>query len=132
MYCNIANDFGQLIDPEENSIGYLAVLHTLLEAAPPSPPIDPALLDAILNFILKFNALQVRHAGAWLLSLLERIADGNLFSVGPPQQALFLRQCADPLVASGSCRTPWDGNPENRPRRLCADFNALTHGKDGV
>jgi hypothetical protein len=84
---------GQIIDPEENSIGYLAVLHHLLHAAPSSPPINPVLLDAILNFILKFDALQVRHAGAWLLNLLECIADGKLFTVGAPRHALLETRC---------------------------------------
>jgi len=93
----------QIIDPEENSIGYLAVLHHLLHAAPSSPPINPVLLDAILNFILKFDALQVRHAGAWLLNLLECIADGKLFT---PQVAVeLLARAILKLDPSGSVMT---------------------------
>lgn len=76
----------QLLDPSTNSIGYLAVLDILLSTLDPSSlsssAIDRgAVLDATFNFILKFEQLQVRYVGSWLLQLLERIGTGTLFSV---------------------------------------------------
>lgn len=39
------------------------------------------LLNKTLNFLLKFDAYQVRYVGPSLLGLLERVASGTLFSV---------------------------------------------------
>lgn len=70
----------ELVDPSVNSIAYLAILHTIVLSGPPSAADQPRLLDAILNFIINFDPVQVRFVGHWLQSLLERIAAGNLFS----------------------------------------------------
>lgn len=64
-----------------NSIAYLAIIHTLLQAGPPPFSEQERILDSILKFIISFDSIQIRYVGSMLAALLERIAAGNLFPV---------------------------------------------------
>ncbi|CAI6100206.1 unnamed protein product [Clonostachys chloroleuca] len=76
--------FLKLLDPAKNSIGYLFVLNTILNASEPRIG-RPSLLDAIVVFLLSFDPIQVRYVGNYLLPLLEAVGTGKLF---PPQVAV--------------------------------------------
>ncbi|KYK60290.1 hypothetical protein DCS_01427 [Drechmeria coniospora] len=69
------------IDAADNSLGYLTILDILLEDASSTPGITrDELLDRILEFLLKFDPIQVRYMMAQFLSLLARVSNGNYFS----------------------------------------------------
>ncbi|KAM0254729.1 hypothetical protein ACHAQJ_006511 [Trichoderma viride] len=68
----------KLVDPATNSIGYLAIIDVLLRGSiPPSPP-RSILLDKTLQFLLKFDPIQIRYVGALFRTLLEDL--GSFFS----------------------------------------------------
>lgn len=69
----------QLVDPATNTIGYLAIIDVLLRGSiPPSVP-RQILLDSTLQFLLKFDPIQIRYVGSLFRALLEDL--GGLFSV---------------------------------------------------
>lgn len=74
-------DFAQLVNPSVNSIASLVILNTILHAgAPPASDLN-RLRELIIDFIVGFDPILARYVGNSLLSLLERIATGNLFPV---------------------------------------------------
>ncbi|KAH7011658.1 hypothetical protein EDB80DRAFT_397851 [Ilyonectria destructans] len=80
----IAANVGQILaklDPAENSIAFLAILHASLDPRHPPAGIDrTALLDETLRFLLNFEPLQIRYSGLSFRKLLETIAAGQVFS----------------------------------------------------
>jgi COP9 signalosome complex subunit 3 len=72
----------QLVDPATNSIGYLAIIDTLLRGSIPPSVSRQLLLDSTLQFLLKFDPIQIRYVGALFRTLLEDL--GGLFSVRGP------------------------------------------------
>ncbi|KFG83809.1 COP9 signalosome complex subunit 3 [Metarhizium anisopliae] len=82
----------ETLDPAVHSIGYLVVLDILLQLADPATPISQAtLLDKVVEFVLHFDAIQIRYYGHSMLSLLEKIGSGRLF---PPATAVALLSSA--------------------------------------
>ncbi|KAG8418030.1 hypothetical protein J3459_006419 [Metarhizium acridum] len=82
----------ETLDPAAHSIGYLVVLDILLQLADPATPISQAtLLDKVVEFVLHFDAIQIRYYGQSMLSLLEKIGSGRLF---PPAAAVTLLSTA--------------------------------------
>lgn len=58
------------------------MLEILLSAAETDLPISrDALLDRALEFLMKFDPVQIRYAGQGMLALLTRVGSGQLFSV---------------------------------------------------
>ncbi|VUC22645.1 unnamed protein product [Clonostachys rosea] len=74
----------KLIDPAKNSIGYLFVLNTLVNATELRIG-RSSLLDAIIVILLSFDPIQVRYVGNLLLHLLEAVGTAKLF---PPRVAV--------------------------------------------
>ncbi|GAO17120.1 hypothetical protein UVI_02026530 [Ustilaginoidea virens] len=66
----------KILDPAQHSIGYLHVLDILLSPSNSAPlPISSnVLLDKIVDFLLKFDHIQVRYVGPEMLALMERVA----------------------------------------------------------
>lgn len=77
----------QKLDPAVNTIGYINLL-VLLNT---STNMKPALLDANLEFLLKFDPVQIRYVGDQFLSMAETILNGSMF----PVRALILRSRLD-------------------------------------
>ncbi|POS74600.1 hypothetical protein DHEL01_v207007 [Diaporthe helianthi] len=65
----------QLLDPAVNSISYLAVFNTLSESA--SFPANVR-LRALVQFLLTFDARQIRYVGSHLTTWLDKVASGTL------------------------------------------------------
>ncbi|PNP43844.1 hypothetical protein TGAMA5MH_04126 [Trichoderma gamsii] len=68
----------QLVDPATNSIGYLAIIDTLLRGSIPPSVSRQLLLDSTLLFLLKFDPIQIRYVGSLFRALLEDLS--SLFS----------------------------------------------------
>lgn len=84
----------QTLDPALNSIAFL----TLLDLVQSAPDATDLLLDQTLDFLLHFDACQVRYVGASFLELLDRVGTGVLFPVRqrplPLLSPLSIRRCA--------------------------------------
>ncbi|KAG8158423.1 hypothetical protein KVR01_011545 [Diaporthe batatas] len=65
----------QLLDPAVNSISYLAVFNTVSESATFPPE---ARLEALVTFLLTFDARQIRYVGSHLTTWLDKVASGTL------------------------------------------------------
>lgn len=69
------------LDPSVHSISYLFVLQILSESIGSGLEISSKLpLDKIVAFLYSFDPIQIRYVGQSLLSLLEKIGSGQLFS----------------------------------------------------
>ncbi|RFU77977.1 cop9 signalosome complex subunit 3 [Trichoderma arundinaceum] len=68
----------QVVDPATNSIAYLSIIDILLRG--PIPPSTPRslVLNETVQFLLKFDPIQIRYVGALFRSLLEDL--GSFFS----------------------------------------------------
>ncbi|KAJ3491953.1 hypothetical protein NLG97_g5497 [Lecanicillium saksenae] len=70
----------ELIDPAQNSIGYLYVLDLVFNSTSALGKIDKRmLLDKIVRFFTHFDPVQIRYVGATFRSLLDRVATGPMF-----------------------------------------------------
>ncbi|KAK9782503.1 hypothetical protein SCAR479_00846 [Seiridium cardinale] len=72
-----------LLDPSLNSLSCLAILYNLL--IPNISGDKEFLSEKLVVFLLSFDAIQVRYAGAHLLQLLQLVAKGQLL---PPSVAV--------------------------------------------
>ncbi|KAG6017583.1 hypothetical protein E4U41_004177 [Claviceps citrina] len=76
-----AKEILESLEPSLHSISYLFVLQTLTESMNSDAQVSfKLLLDSIVEFLLRFDPLQIRYAGQSLRGLLQRIASGMLFS----------------------------------------------------
>lgn len=72
-----------MIDPVQNSIGYLFVIDLVFGFAANGGSIDkPALLDKIVHLLTHFDPVQIRYVGGTFRTLLDKVVTGNLFPVG--------------------------------------------------
>ncbi|KAG5923647.1 hypothetical protein E4U42_004893 [Claviceps africana] len=77
------------INPSLHSISYLFVLRTLVESSNSDPQVPlKLLLDAIVEFLLNFDPLQIRYVGQSLRILLEKVGSGQLFSASAAVELL--------------------------------------------
>ncbi|KAI3398200.1 hypothetical protein diail_9677 [Diaporthe ilicicola] len=65
----------KLLDPAVNSISYLAVFNTLSETTSFS---SEQRLEALVTFLLTFDARQIRYVGNHLTTWLDKVASGTL------------------------------------------------------
>ncbi|KAK8126664.1 uncharacterized protein PG998_002423 [Apiospora kogelbergensis] len=73
----------ELIDPEVNSLSYMAVLHTLLLPNVTGP--REVILEKLVKFLLGFDPRQIRYAGSHLLEILTLVCGGSIL---PPSVAV--------------------------------------------
>ncbi|KAK2597459.1 hypothetical protein QQS21_005929 [Conoideocrella luteorostrata] len=80
------------IDPSVHSIGFIFILQIISEPTNAAlSATHQVLLDGMLDFLLKFDPVQVRYVGQHLLSLLNQVATGQVF---PPSVAVKLLSTA--------------------------------------
>ncbi|KAL1860485.1 hypothetical protein VTK73DRAFT_7298 [Phialemonium thermophilum] len=73
-----ANQLLHHVDPALNSISYLVLLRSLLEAHPEAADVSDDLRQAIVVFLLRFDPIQIRYAGSEFSSLLTVVESGTL------------------------------------------------------
>ncbi|KAK8050632.1 hypothetical protein PG994_012362 [Apiospora phragmitis] len=73
----------ELIDPDLNSLSYVAVLHSLLLPNLVGP--REFILDKLVRFLLGFDPRQLRYAGSHLLEIMTAVCSGSLL---PPSVAV--------------------------------------------
>ncbi|KAJ6783345.1 hypothetical protein PWT90_04344 [Aphanocladium album] len=78
----------ELLDPAQNSIGYIYVLDLVFSSASALGKIDKRMfLDKIVRFLTHFDPVQIRYVGATFRSILDRVANGTML---PPAVAVEL------------------------------------------
>ena len=75
----------QLLNPAVNSLSYLAVLHTLLLPSPATSVPREFLLEKLVEFMLRFDAIQIRYAGSHLQDVFAAVGNGQLLPVSRAQ-----------------------------------------------
>ncbi|KAK6841338.1 hypothetical protein PG989_010109 [Apiospora arundinis] len=73
----------ELVDPEVNSLSYIAVLHSLLFPNVVGP--REVVLEKLVQFLMGFDPRQLRYAGSHLLEILNLVCGGSIL---PPSVAV--------------------------------------------
>ncbi|KAK8021516.1 hypothetical protein PG990_006654 [Apiospora arundinis] len=69
----------ELVDPEVNSLSYIAVLHSLLFPNVVGP--REVVLEKLVQFLMGFDPRQLRYAGSHLLEILNLVCGGSILPV---------------------------------------------------
>ncbi|KAL7824089.1 hypothetical protein V8C26DRAFT_384825 [Trichoderma gracile] len=64
----------QLVDPSTNTIGYFAIIDTLLRGPTPASTPRELVLDAAVRFLLDFDPVQIRYVGPLFRALLDDVS----------------------------------------------------------
>ncbi|KAG5941911.1 hypothetical protein E4U59_001455 [Claviceps monticola] len=80
LVLNMTKEILEGLDPSLHSISYLFLLQMLTETVQNDSQVSSKLiLDAIVEFIIKFDPIQIRYAGQPFRILLEKIGGGKMF-----------------------------------------------------
>ncbi|KAG6085308.1 hypothetical protein E4U15_001275 [Claviceps sp. LM218 group G6] len=80
LVLNMTKEILEGLDPSLHSISYLFILQMLTETVQNNSQVSSKLiLDAIVEFIIKFDPIQIRYAGQPFRILLEKIGGGQMF-----------------------------------------------------